>query len=791
MNRHAIHAILAALLAAGIPPASANFTTVINLPEDQPSLGGVFLDSNIQVNVSPGGSLLDNIFFGYPQQPEIASENIEVNLLGGTMGTRCEFNANTRLNVSSGTIGSVFMMSGSSFVMTGGTLGRGNFRFNTTVRMSGGTWGDSVYAESNDMRLTGGRIGHNLQIWSPTGFELDGARVGKGMAVNFGGLAKVMSGSFASGVVLDQGRIDWVGGRGGAVDVRPGGRLTLTGGDFRLNGQPVTALPAGLGAGDLFTGTLADGSVVIFSPLAGTFDLPLGDKIAADTLTLIEVPLPPPNPALVIVGPGTPPPSGLRPGNSVVVEPGGHLPECFSAIGASITQNGGSIGEGLDLLDSTAICSAGTLGDEIRLQGSSHLRVNGAAVGSHVIIGPGSRMTLQSGTAGDRIQLPAGARMEVSGGTAGGVQVSGGELGMTGGSIGQLEASGGKIRVWQGNLGRILVRDGAEVAIAGANIGDAPNVLGSTVTFSGGAVGNQGQVGAASQVVVNGGTLGDEWVVDGASSLAIHGGAVGEDFTVFPGSKVRLTGGVIGGRFSTGGEVIVSGGVLPSPMYVQSGSFSLLGTSFTLDGVDLTPGMVAGVPMTISQRNVILSGVLRDGTPFSLPLTEGPNDADGDWVLDTWVDPMATLTITLVTDPATAIAAEMQAAGFSGDDLLPGAEPFGDGVSNLLKYAFNLPPGQAGGAVMPPGGTAGLPSIAFERIDGRVRVSIEYLRRADGSLDYRPRKSATLEPGSWIDPPVPRLITAADPGWERVRIEEWLDPATTFRQFYRVEVVIP
>lgn len=157
----------------------------------------------------------------------------------------------------------------------------------------------------------------------------------------------------------------------------------------------------------------------------------------------------------------------------------------------------------------------------------------------------------------------------------------------------------------------------------------------------------------------------------GHSTLVMTGGTLQTGRLAFPqfGADERLT---------PGGEVVISGGVPPSPMYIGSGTTNLRGSSFSLDGVDLNP--------------------------------------------------------------------------------------------------THLPPGRLGGTIMTPGGTAVPPSIAFDQIDRRVRVLIEYLRRADGSLDSHPRESPMLAPGSWINPVASRLITPADPGWERVRLEEWLNP---------------
>lgn len=112
------------------------------------------------------------------------------------------------------------------------------------------------------------------------------------------------------------------------------------------------------------------------------------------------------------------------------------------------------------------------------------------------------------------------------------------------------------------------------------------------------------------------------------------------------------------------------------------------------------------------------------------------------------------------------------AAGLSGVGAQPLGIPLSDGIPNLLKYAFNLDLGVAGGARMGAGGTSGLPSIVGQG-EGAGRVlRFEFVRRKGSGLAYLPMKGDSLGPGNWMPLSSDPAITPIDPFWERVVYEE-------------------
>ena len=123
--------------------------------------------------------------------------------------------------------------------------------------------------------------------------------------------------------------------------------------------------------------------------------------------------------------------------------------------------------------------------------------------------------------------------------------------------------------------------------------------------------------------------------------------------------------------------------------------------------------------------------------------------------------------------------------GISGANLSMTANPTGDGLSNLLKYAFNLNPS------IPElrwvqGNSAGLPSITAPQGSS---IRFEFIRRIGSGLTYFPEKSENLS--TWFSISSAPVITPIDASWERVvHLEPW-DKNLNPRTFGRVKVTQP
>ena len=125
----------------------------------------------------------------------------------------------------------------------------------------------------------------------------------------------------------------------------------------------------------------------------------------------------------------------------------------------------------------------------------------------------------------------------------------------------------------------------------------------------------------------------------------------------------------------------------------------------------------------------------------------------------------------------------------------PAASPRGDGIANMVKYAFNMDPTLAAtgaGRVLTPGtGTSGIPYIGIET-SGGLRLRVEYVRRRNATdllyqVQFCTSLTATGAPDGWATSTATETITPIDADWERVVVEDQPTPGVT-RRFGRVRV---
>ena len=187
------------------------------------------------------------------------------------------------------------------------------------------------------------------------------------------------------------------------------------------------------------------------------------------------------------------------------------------------------------------------------------------------------------------------------------------------------------------------------------------------MTISGGEVGRGFDALSGSQVTISGGTVGNFFDAFDGSQVTISGGTVGDFFNAFSGSQVTISGGAVGESFDafSGSEV------------------NLIGSEFFLDGSELE-GLIAGETFTVTDRDVTLSGLLEDGSPFSFDLNRNrPGD---------FFSAQATLTVTLI---GFRLLGDMDCDGnVDFDDI----DEFILGLSDLSEYEkqFGIPPATKG-----------------------------------------------------------------------------------------------
>lgn len=129
-------------------------------------------------------------------------------------------------------------------------------------------------------------------------------------------------------------------------------------------------------------------------------------------------------------------------------------------------------------------------------------------------------------------------------------------------------------------------------------------------------------------------------------------------------------------------------------------------------------------------------------------------------------------------------------SGLSGNNALPSSSPAQDGVSNLLKFAFNLDPTRADLRVLKSAiGTAGLPLFSLERSGSLHLFRVEYLRRKASDLQYTPMITTDLR--NFQPMAGTTTVTSIDNTWERVVTRQTVDPSSLRKLFGRVAVTLP
>ena len=147
---------------------------------------------------------------------------------------------------------------------------------------------------------------------------------------------------------------------------------------------------------------------------------------------------------------------------------------------------------------------------------------------------------------------------------------------------------------------------------------------GSEVNFSGGLLPPFFVANDGTEVNISGGTLNFSFSARSGSLVNISGGSASGGHSIFiagEGSVVNINGGE---SVASGGLSVASGGggAQTDAFIAEAGSeVNLFGSDFALDGV-LLENLDLG-KNTIFDRNVTLSGLLEDGSPFSFDLNIG------------------------------------------------------------------------------------------------------------------------------------------------------------------------
>ncbi|MEM9066392.1 MAG: GC-type dockerin domain-anchored protein [Planctomycetota bacterium] len=133
-------------LSFSLQPELSGFSTIINIPEDMPTISGG-IGSDTQLNLSDDGVILSdqsNRFEIGP--PDGSGSNIEVNITAGEAGDFIHAYSGSTVNISGGRVGNAFFSAG-PVTLSGGKLGQ-DFQPTGPFEYAGGVIGRGISATS-------------------------------------------------------------------------------------------------------------------------------------------------------------------------------------------------------------------------------------------------------------------------------------------------------------------------------------------------------------------------------------------------------------------------------------------------------------------------------------------------------------------------------------------------------------------------------------------------------------------------------------------------------------------
>lgn len=388
---------------------------------------------------------------------------------------------------------------------------------------------------------------------------------------------------------------------------------------------------------------------------------------------------------------------------------GGVIGRALDALDDSLViLSAGTIGSEFDLRDSRLTMTGGEIAGGFRARGSeiqmfdgttlsssyydSHVEIDG---GTHASIsltggtlaatgGNIQRMTLSDRRAASRGEITkavisAGATVEEVSVLIGGI------LTIDGGATQQLINDSGEVEIFEGAIYSVLSERESVIGIHGGTINQRLTLEDeSTASISDGRLAiilvsdqsklhmsggeligsdplrNPGRIRVEREgrATVSGGSI-PLIIVEDQSQSAVLGGDIGSVHVSQEG-KIDFEGGRLRDLFWVEHESVanVSGGDFQGNFRVDdSAELNLIGSQFILDGVDITASLDAREPLLILDRDVNLSGILKDGSAFSIELNDSQSRTGS------LVSRDARLTVTLIPEPGSGALVGLLAMG--------------------------------------------------------------------------------------------------------------------------------
>lgn len=346
----------------------------------------------------------------------------------GTVGRLFAFRG-SEVNIKGGTVADESRAYvGSVINISGGSVGR---RFNadpgSVVNISGGSIGSDLWATGSNVSISGGSVS-SLDVRAGSELDITGGSVGS-IDANIGSVIKLSNGSLgrlsSSGVVSISGgllgrrftansgsEIDISGGTiGREFLVRNGSDVEFSGGEFQLNGLDFILPTITLMPQDVLTGTFADGTAFVFSPLSG--DTLINVKLASVALPAIDT-------TPIIVGRGFPrASSSLREGQTLTLMTSGLLPDDFAAVDATINIQAGIVGNDFETAGTLVDIDGGSVGDNFEAHSESVINIRSGSIGANFKAHSGTTVSMSGGTVEENFTITADSVLNLSGGSVG------------------------------------------------------------------------------------------------------------------------------------------------------------------------------------------------------------------------------------------------------------------------------------------------------------------------------------------------------------------------------------
>lgn len=623
----------------------------------------------------------------------------------------------TLIAESNGGVGNNFTAStGSRLILREGSSAGDNLEaFGAVVEIAGGDVGSQFDAyDGTTVNISAGSIDYGFIVHDAT-INVSGGEIAS--LRNLWGDVHLSGGSVAGGFTSFR-HVDLYGAEfffnGEPVRVA-GGVRTI---DFEVDFE------TGASSYSTLSGVFADGSPFLYSYDAGDLtaaaDLFPPPPSPGVRLHYSE---PPPIEMNQIVATVDGVPNGLRTGQTLIVDAGASINDNFTALHGSmmvvktggevgsqlkmagdVQLAGGAIGSGLTLLGSRADVAAGRIGAWSSAQRGSTVELSGGSIGESFHLGEGAKFSASAGYLGPGFTTLPGSQAEISGGIIGirfstevdsEVVLIGNDFMINDRPVMGLGQIGDSVAIDLRDRDRLVgtLQDGTRFILSGdeqfdriangtltlrlADVAPTPDQLmtlvdenapggiriGQTlVVKDGGVVDDDFSTGLESLLVVHGGDVGDR-LRSQSGNIRIYGGRIGERAELVRNSEMNVFGGEVGSGLTAyfGSTLNIHGGSIEDGLMAHRlSTVNLFGTEFQLDGVDITETLSNEVATVVRRRNVKLSGILADGSPFEF-------DLNPDYGLGDRFDSTATLTLTL--SPGTEIMGD-----FNDDAVLDGVD---------------------------------------------------------------------------------------------------------------------